>query len=428
MGPTGVREAPPPEERDGIRIGVIGLGYWGPNLVRNLADSTAFELAYLCDLRPEVVETISRRHPTIPCTTSFEDVLRDPSVDAVAIATPVSTHHSLAISALEAGKHAFVEKPLAVSSDQALEMILLAAASGLVLMPGHTFVYSPPVRAIKHLIDSGELGDIYFISSSRVNLGLHQPDVSVVWDLGPHDFSILRYWLGDVPTQVSAVSRSCVFPETPDVAFISLTYASGTLAHVELSWLSPSKLRRTAIVGSKKMVVYDDTSNEPVRIFDSGAELPDPETFGEFRLSYRTGNIVSPRVEGVEPLSLEFADFATAIFEGRALVSSPAMGLDVVRTIEAVDRSLAEGGIPVSLVDRGTEALIEETLQARIEELRGTSPRSQSLSQAADGNGAAISQNRPASAATADGASPGSRRQPSKQVSGTAPEDDARAH
>ena len=408
-----------------IRIGVVGLGYWGPNLVRNLVEASAFELACLCDVRPKVVEAISSRYPAIACTTSFDDVLRDDSIDAVVIATPVSTHYPLTISALEAGKHAFVEKPLAVSSDQALEMTRLAEANGLVLMPGHTFVYSPPVKAIKDLIDTGELGDIYFISSSRVNLGLHQPDVSVVWDLGPHDFSILRYWLGDVPKQVSAVSRSCVFPETPDVAFISLTYASGTVAHVELSWLSPSKLRRTAIVGSEKMVIYDDTSNEPVRIFDSGAELPDPETFGEFRLSYRTGNIVSPRVEAVEPLSLEFADFGTAILEGRPLASSPAMGLDVVRTIEAVDRSLAEGGIPV-LVDRGTDVLIEETLQAGIDK-RKASPGSRSHSRAADDHGTAISPKRPTSAAKAGGALRGSRRRPSKRLSGTAPEDDASA-
>ena len=225
----------------------------------------------------------------------FEEILRDGDVDAVAIATPVSTHHSLAMSALEAGKHAFVEKPLAASSDQVLELTELAEEKNLVLMPGHTFLYSPSVTTIKGLIDSGELGEIYFISSSRVNLGLHQPDVSVVWDLGPHDFSILRYWLGALPAEVSALSRSCVLPGVPDVCFINLRYPSGAVAHVELSWLSPSKLRRTAIVGSKKMVVYDDTLNESVRIFDSGATIPDPETFGEYRLSYRTGDIVSPK-------------------------------------------------------------------------------------------------------------------------------------
>jgi predicted dehydrogenase/protoporphyrinogen oxidase len=351
-----------------VRIGVVGVGYWGPNLVRNLAESPAFEIAHLCDLRPDALEAVSRRYPGIPCTTRFEEVLRDGAVDAVAIATPVSTHHALAMSALEAGKHAFVEKPLGASSEEVLELTAAAEAKNLVLMPGHTFLYSPSVTTIKSLIDSGELGEIYFISSSRVNLGLHQPDVSVVWDLGPHDFSILRYWLGALPSEVSALSRSCLLPEVPDVCFINLRYPSGTVAHVELSWLSPSKLRRTAIVGSKKMVVYDDTSNESVRIFDSGATIPDPETFGEYRLSYRTGDIVSPRVEATEPLSLELADFGAAICEGTPLTSSPEVGLDVVRTVEAVDRSLSEGGVPVRVA--AADDPISETLRTRVEELR----------------------------------------------------------
>ena len=260
--PESVRRTP-------LRIGVVGLGYWGPNLVRNLADSIAFELAYLCELRADVLDAVASRYPGIRCTPHFEEVVSDEAVDAIAIATPVSTHHPLARIALEAGKHVFVEKPLAGSSTHARELARLAEANDVVLMPGHTFVYSPPVRTIKNLIDSGELGEIYFISSSRVNLGLHQSDVSVVWDLGPHDFSILRYWLGDLPSEISALSRSCLIPKIPDVCFINLRYPSGTVAHVELSWLAPSKLRRTAIVGSKKMVVYDDTSNESVRIFDS---------------------------------------------------------------------------------------------------------------------------------------------------------------
>jgi protoporphyrinogen oxidase/predicted dehydrogenase len=349
-----------------VRIAVVGLGYWGPNLLRNLADSETFDVAYLCDLRAHVMESLSRRYPAARCTTRFEEVLRDDTVDAVAIATPVSTHYPLAMSALEAGKHVFVEKPLAASSEQVNDLIERAEQEGLVLMPGHTFLYSPPVTVIKGLIDANELGEIYFISSSRVNLGLHQPDVSVVWDLGPHDFSILRYWLNDLPEEVSAVSRSCVLPAVPDVSFINLRYPSGTVAHVELSWLAPSKLRRTAIVGSEKMVVYDDTSTEAVRIFDSGARIPDPETFGEYQLSYRTGDIVSPRIEATEPLSLELADFAQAILEGRELVSSSAVGLDVVRTIEAVDRSLAQGGSPVPIEERGAGPLTDE-LYERIE-------------------------------------------------------------
>jgi predicted dehydrogenase len=339
-------------------------------------------------LRPEVLNAVTRRFNGTPCTTSVEEVLRDSSVDAVAIATPVSTHFPLGKLALEAGKHTFVEKPLGASSDEVVGLTRLAEANDLVLMPGHTFLYSPPVTTIKNLIDSGELGEIYFISSSRVNLGLHQPDASVVWDLGPHDFAILRYWLGGLPASVSAVSRSCLFPGTPDVAFINLTYPSGTIAHVELSWLSPSKLRRTAIVGSEKMVVYDDTSIESVRIFDSGAELPDPETFGEYRLSYRTGSIISPRVEATEPLSLELTNFASAILEGTPLLSSPAMGLDVVRTIEAVDQSLAEGGVPVSLLASGAGAPIDASLTARIGEVaRETAPENQYVSE--DGSSAA---------------------------------------
>jgi protoporphyrinogen oxidase/predicted dehydrogenase len=352
-----------------LRIGVVGLGYWGPNLVRNLVDGWSFEVAYLCDVRTQPLETLSRRYPGIPCTTDFDEMLKDETLDAVAIATPVSTHFSLAMAALEAGKHVFVEKPLAASSKEVVQLTELAAERGLVLMPGHTFLYSPAVTTIKSLIEGDELGEIYFISSSRVNLGLHQPDVSVVWDLGPHDFSILRYWLDSLPAEVSAVSRSCLLPQVPDVSFINLRYPSGTLAHVELSWLSPSKLRRTAIVGSEKMVVYDDTSNESVRIFDSGAKIPDPETFGEYQLSYRTGDIVSPRIEATEPLSLELADFAKAILEGSTPESSAAVGLDVVRTIEAVDRSLAKRGIPVSVEGVELEALAEG-LQERIDSLK----------------------------------------------------------
>jgi protoporphyrinogen oxidase/predicted dehydrogenase len=356
-------------ETDSVRIGLVGLGYWGPNLLRNLADSPSFDVVSICDVRPKPLEALSRRYPAVAAVARYEEMLADPSLEAVAIATPVSTHYPLARAALESGKHVFVEKPLAGSSDDVVELTELAAQRGLVLMPGHTFLYSPPVTTIKQLIDANELGEIYFISSSRVNLGLHQPDVSVVWDLGPHDFSILRYWLGDLPQEVAAASRSCVLPGVPDVAFINLRYPSGTVAHVELSWLAPSKLRRTAIVGSEKMVVYDDTANEPVRIFDSGAKMPDPETFGEYQLSYRTGDIVAPRMDPSEPLALELADFHGAIRFGRRPVSSTSVGLDVVRTVEAVDRSLAQGGAPVK-VDGAAEPEIGEALQLGVEAVK----------------------------------------------------------
>ena len=327
--------APPP-----LNVAVVGLGYWGPNLVRNLHELDATEITVVCDSRQEALERICRRYPTVQPRSSFAKVLEDDAVDAVAIATPVGTHFGLAKAALEAGKHVFVEKPLAASADEALELIELAESTGLLLMPGHTFLYSPPVNLVHSLIASGEIGDIHFISTSRVNLGLHQSDVSVVWDLGPHDFSILRYWLGETPAVVSAMSRSCIMPDTPDVAFINLEFPSGTVAHVELAWLAPSKLRRTTIVGSRKMVVYDDTSTEPVRVFDSGA-IGNPGTFGEYHLSYRTGDIVSPQINAVEPLALELRDFATCVRSGKQPRSSAELGLEVVRMIEAVDRSLA---------------------------------------------------------------------------------------
>src|SRR5581483_2209452 len=257
-----------------------------------------------------------RRYPAVGTTESYADILSDPSIEAVVIATPVSTHHPLAAAALRAGKHVFIEKPLAASTEEAAELIELAEARDLVVMPGHTFLYSPPVETIRQIIQSGELGEIYFISTSRVNLGLHQSDVSVVWDLGPHDFSILHYWLGETPAYVSALTRGCVMPDTPDIAFVNLEFPSQTVAHVELSWLAPSKLRRTTIVGSQKMIVYDDTSNEPVRVFDSGVDLPDPGSFGEHKMSYRTGDIVSPKIAASEPLLLEMQDFSTAIRNG----------------------------------------------------------------------------------------------------------------
>ena len=337
-------------------MAVVGLGYWGPNLVRNLHEIDDAEVVTVCDLREDALAAISRRYPAVTVTTSYRDVLADPDVDAVAIATPVSSHHQLASAALEAGKHAFVEKPLAASSQEALDLIALADRRGLVLMPGHTFLYSPPVTMVRELIASGELGEIYFVSTSRVNLGLHQPDVSVAWDLGPHDFSILRYWLEETPTHVSALSRGCVLPTIPDVAFINLEFPSGTIAHVELAWLAPSKLRRTTVVGSRKMVMYDDTSNEPVRIFDSGVMLPNPETYGEYKMTYRTGDIVSPQVGIAEPLSLELADFCEAVRTSSEPRSSRELGLEVVRMIEAVDLSLERNGARTAIEANGALA------------------------------------------------------------------------
>ena len=331
-----------------LRMAVVGLGYWGPNLVRALHEIPGVEVVYACDLRQGSLDKVGARYPAVHLTQSVDDVLADNSVDAVAIATSVSTHFPLAEAALRAGKHVFVEKPMAGSSREARELIGLAEERGLTLMPGHTFLYSPPVNKCRELIQSGELGEIYFISMSRVNLGLHQSDVSVIWDLGPHDFSILGYWLEETPVRVSATCRSCIVESIPDVAFIDLEYPSGTIAHVELSWLAPSKLRRTTIVGSRKMIVYDDTSNEPVRVFDSGVNTPDPATFGEFRMTYRVGDILSPNIEAVEPLQSELADFCTAIRLGSKPRSSARLGLDVVEIIEAIDASIQAAVAPAS--------------------------------------------------------------------------------
>jgi predicted dehydrogenase len=332
-----------------VRLAVVGLGYWGPNIVRNLFELECAEVVGVCDQRPERLEVMRRRFSGVRAYSTFDEVLADDEVDAVAIATPVSSHFNLSRAALEAGRHVFVEKPLAASSAECIDLIRLAHDRGLVIMPGHTFLYSPPVVAIHELIRSKVLGKLYFISTSRVNLGLHQPDVSVTWDLGPHDFSILQFWLDETPAYVSTLSRGFVMRTIPDVAFVDLEFPSGAIAHVELSWLAPSKLRRTTIVGSEKMVVYDDTSPEPVRIFDSGVVLPEPETFGEYRLTYRTGDIVSPRVEATEPLSLELRDFCEAVMSGTTPRSSAVLGLEVVRTIEAVDESRDQGGSRVEV-------------------------------------------------------------------------------
>jgi predicted dehydrogenase len=336
-----------------VRIAVVGLGYWGPNLLRALFELEHVEVSHICDLDPERLERYGRRYPSARPTRDFDNILADPTVDAVVIATPVFTHFALASRALIAGKHVFVEKPLASSSAEATELIELADSMDRALMCGHTFLYSPAVRAVKDLLRSGDLGEIYFISSSRVNLGLHQRDVSVVWDLGPHDFSIILYWMDEMPDWVGAVGRDSIVKGIPDVAFIDLGFPSGTLSHIELSWLAPSKLRRTVVVGSQKMVVYDDSSPEPVRVFDSGVGITydDPETFGQYQLSYRTGDILSPKLATTEPIITELTDFVAGVRDGRAPEGNPALARNVVRLIEAAEASMEERGVPTSIED-----------------------------------------------------------------------------
>lgn len=330
----------PAADNKDVNVAVVGLGYWGPNLVRVLFEVPGARVTHVCDLDAERLKLFAGRYPGIQTTKDFNAVLEDPEVDAVVLATPVFTHFDLGSKCLEAGKHLLVEKPLAPSAEKADALMAAAESVDRVLMCGHTFIYSPPVRAVKAMLDRGELGDIYFISASRVNLGLHQRDVSVIWDLGPHDFSILLYWLEERPEWVSAVGRDSVVPGISDVAFINLRFPSGVLANVELSWLAPSKLRRTVIVGSEKMVVYEDGAAEPVRVFDSGVIYKDPETFGEYQLSYRTGDILSVRTDTVEPLVAELQDFISAVRFGTTPAADSALARDVVRVTEEADRSL----------------------------------------------------------------------------------------
>jgi predicted dehydrogenase len=334
---------------DPVGVGLIGLGYWGPNLLRVFSENPDVSLRWICDLDRERLAASKRRYPAVRVTTQMDRLLADPSVEAVAIATPVHTHYDLAARALAAGKHVFVEKPLAASTAHADDLAALAVAQDRILLCGHTFVYSPPVRTVKRMLEAGTLGEIYFISSSRVNLGIHQRDVSVIWDLGPHDFSILLYWLSELPTTVRAVGRDSIVKGIADVAFITMSFASGIVANVELSWLAPSKLRRTVMVGSERMVIYDDGASEPVRVFDRGVVYEDPATFGEYHLSYRTGDVLSPKIESYEPLGLELGDFVSAIRAGERMEFHTALARSVVRVVEAADRSLALGGREVSL-------------------------------------------------------------------------------
>ena len=346
-----------------VGVGIVGLGYWGPNLLRVLAENEDVEIRWICDLDAERLARYRRRHPSARVTTQLERVLADPEVDAVIVATPVHTHYELALKALRAGKHVFVEKPLAPSGALADDLVDQAAARDLTLMCGHTFIYSPPVRAVKRMLESGTLGDVYFISSSRVNLGLHQRDVSVIWDLGPHDFSILLYWLSELPTSVRAVGRDSIVKGIADVAFVTMSFPSGVVVNVELSWLAPSKLRRTVIVGSERMVIYEDGAAEPVRLFDRGVVYRDPETFGEYHLSYRSGDILSPKIESHEPLGLELGDFVTAILQGNRMEFHTALARSVVRIVEAADESLKAGGQEILLDASG----VADQLAARRE-------------------------------------------------------------
>ena len=327
------------------RIGVIGAGYWGPNLIRNFYEMPEADLKIVCDLRQERLDHIISRYPNIYTSTDFQDLL-DSDVEAVVIATPVSTHYHLAMKCLHAGKHVLVEKPLASNSNDALEMVLAARDSQKVLMTGHTFVYNPAVIALKEIISSGEIGKVYYISGTRVNLGLYQPDVNVVWDLAPHDISILNYVLGVTPLSASARGGMFVKPGVFDVAYLTLHFPDNIMADLRVSWLDPCKIRRITIVGSKKMIVYDDIEPvEKIRIYDKGVDVqPYTDTYEEFHLAYRYGETVTYQLHWQEPLRAECMHFLECINKGTISPSNGIEGLKVIQVIEAAQRSLINGG------------------------------------------------------------------------------------
>lgn len=330
-----------------IGTAVVGCGYWGPNLARNVADSCALRLSALCDRDPAQLQVLAQRHPQVSAVLELDAVLCDDSVEAVIFATPPPTHHPLVKRALQAGKHVLVEKPLATTLSDARELAELASERGLVLMPGHTFLYSPAVNAVRELIRDGTMGDIHFVTSSRMNLGKYQSH-GVVCDLAPHDLSILLYWLEQPIVEVAASASSVIEQGVPETAFLTLTFAGGTTANVQLSWLAPRKVRQMIVVGSGRMVQYDDTAaDEPVRVYDRGMDVKPARTFGEHQLIYRSGDVIIPRVDAQEPLRLELEDFAGAIRTGATPRSNVSLGLEIVAAVEMAEASIRENGMPI---------------------------------------------------------------------------------
>jgi predicted dehydrogenase len=333
-----------------LGVAVVGYGYWGPNVVRNIVECPGLELRALSEEDTVRAAAFAGRYPGIPSGVPFDTVLEDPLVEAVAVVTPPRTHYALVRAALEAGKNVLVEKPLATSVPEAEELVELAERRGLVLMPGHTFLYSPAVNKVKQLIAAGDLGDVYFVTSSRMNLGVYQPD-GVVLDLAPHDLSILQYWF-ERPIEAVTAAGCTVFQDgVPETAFLTVEFSGGVTANLQLSWLAPRKVRQMVIVGSKRMVQYDDNApDDAIRVYDRGLDLGQPATYGEYKMTYRSGDMVAPRLEALEPLGLEVADFAAAMREGRLPRSHARLGLEVVRALEAANASLQAYGERIRIV------------------------------------------------------------------------------
>ncbi|HYE14459.1 MAG TPA: Gfo/Idh/MocA family oxidoreductase [Pyrinomonadaceae bacterium] len=337
-----------------VTVGVIGCGYWGPNLIRNFAEAGGAELRWVCDADARRLDRMARRYPAARASTDYRELLADPRLDAVVIATPVATHYPFARRALEAGKHVLVEKPFTASVREAEELIETAERRGMALMVDHTFIYTGAVRKIKEIVESGELGDLLYFDSVRINLGLFQHDVNVVWDLAPHDFSIMDYVVGRRPVAVSATGSSHIEPGIENIAYVQLRFDDSFIANFHFNWLSPVKIRRTLIAGSRKMIVYDDIEpTEKVRVYDSGVTrteraLDEEETYKTL-VSYRTGDVWVPKLDMTEALHYVCAEFLDSINRSRPSASDAAAGLRVVRLLEAAQGSIREGGRWVSL-------------------------------------------------------------------------------
>ena len=332
-----------------VKIGVIGYGYWGPNLVRNFADCEGAKVVAISDLRAERRALAARQCPGASVMDSAAALIADASVDAVVVATPITSHYELVKAALQAGKHVLVEKPLAHSVEHAKSLVDEALRANVVLMVDHTFVYTSAVRKVKAILEGGELGRVYYFDSVRVNLGLVQSDSNVLWDLAPHDFSIMDYWLDKRPAAVSAYGSSHV-NGMEDIAYVTLLFQDNTIAHVHVNWLAPAKIRRIVVGGSRKMVVYDDMeASEKVKVYDKGVTVgaaPDPY---QMRVGYRVGDMFAPNLETTEALRVECQHFIQCVTGGERPLTDGEAGLRVVELLEAAGRSLRMGGVPQPL-------------------------------------------------------------------------------
>jgi predicted dehydrogenase len=334
-----------------IGIGVVGYGYWGPNLVRNFASTVGAQVIAICDMDSSKLDRGKRLYPSVAITKSFRDLLTDSRIDAIAIATPVSTHYELALAALKAGKHVLVEKPLAQTSEEVRRLIEEAERRKLILMVDHTFLYTPAVQKIRDLIAKGALGDIYYYNGIRASLGLFQSDVNVIWDLAVHDVSIIQYILNEAPVAVSATGASHVAGAPENMAHLALFFQNSCIAHVSVNWLSPVKLRQTFIGGSRKMIVYDDVeATDKIKVYDKGITVTGTaEAAHQLKIGYRAGDMWAPHLPAKEALQTEIEHFVDCVCTGACPISNGITGLQVVRILEAASRSIQAQGKPVRL-------------------------------------------------------------------------------